>query len=167
MLKKIVEILVESFAPNFNEIIKELKVYENSDEMLTTKGVFGNEDLMHSLLNNIVLQVVNSKFASERYSTKPNGKKGRADIVLIKNNKGIIIEIKYYNISLNKSKIIEEVAKFKSYEALKQAKSYNELIKNTKTQIFIGFNITSEQDVYLSGEIIEEDGNEPIKFDYP
>jgi hypothetical protein len=39
---------------------------------------------MHSLLNNIVLQIVNSNFASERYTTKTDGKKGRADIVIEK-----------------------------------------------------------------------------------
>ena len=44
---------------------------------------------MHSLLNNIAIQVVNAKFASERHTTKTDGSKGRADIVLEKNSKGV------------------------------------------------------------------------------
>ena len=75
----------------------------------------------------------------------------KADIVLEKNNKGIVIEMKY---------------KGTANEALEQAKGYRALIKDVKTQIFIGCNITDQQEVFLSGEIIV-DGNDPIHFDYP
>ena len=51
-------------------------------------------------------------------------------------------------------------------KALEQAKKYGELIKNANTKIFIGCNITDQQEVFLSGDIIV-DGNDPIHFDYP
>jgi hypothetical protein len=89
-------------------------------------GLFANEDLMHSLLNNIVLQIVNGNFVSKRYTTKTYKKKGRADIVLAKDGTGLLIEMKY---------------KGEANEALKQAKEYVELVKDTNTQIFIGCNI--------------------------
>jgi hypothetical protein len=50
--------------------------------------------------------------------------------------------------------------------ALEQAKEYGELIKNVNTQIYIGCNITDQQEVFLSGDIIG-DGQDPIHFDYP
>ena len=142
----------EEFGPKLAAIIKKLEVYNNGSDALTVKGVFGNEDLMHSLLNNIAIQIVNAKFASERHTTKIDGSKGRADIVLEKNNKGIVIEMKYNAKDAKK--------------ALEQAKEYSELIKDVNTQIFIGCNITDQQEVFLSGDIIV-DGNDPIHFDYP
>ena len=39
------------------------------------------------------------------------------------------------------------------------------LVKDTNTQIFIGCNITDQQEVFISGEILS--GNESIHFDYP
>ena len=142
----------EEFGPKLAAIIKKLEVYNNGSDALTVKGVFGNEDLMHSLLNNIAIQIVNAKFASERHTTKIDGSKGRADIVIEKNNKGIVIEMKYNAKDAKK--------------ALEQAKEYSELIKDVNTQIFIGCNITDQQEVFLSGDIIV-DGNDPIHFDYP
>ena len=113
--------------------------------------MFANEDLMHSLLNNIAIQIVNAKFASERHTTKMNGEKGRADIVIEKNNKGIVIEMKY------NAKDVKM--------ALEQAKEYIELVKDADTKIFMGCNITDQQEVFISGEILS--GNESIHFDYP
>ena len=147
---KISEIFREVFAPKLAILIKDLQVYTNDDD-LTIKGVFGNEDLMHSLLNNIAIQIVNAKFASERYTTKTDGSKGRADIVIAKNNKGIVIEMKY---NAKDAKI-----------ALKQAKDYAELVKDTDIKIFMGCNITDQQEVFISGEIVSS--NESIYFDYP
>jgi hypothetical protein len=150
--EEISKIFTSSFAPKLSLLIKQLEIYSDKTEELNTRGVFGNEDLMHSLLNNIAIQVVNSKLASERYTIKSDGDKGRADIVLSKNHKGIIIEMKY-NAKDAKT-------------ALTQAKGYGELIKDDNTKIFIGCNITDTQEVYLSGEINGLD-NEVITFDYP
>jgi hypothetical protein len=147
---KISEIFREVFAPKLAILIKDLQVYTNDDD-LTIKGVFGNEDLMHSLLNNIAIQIVNAKFASERYTTKTDGSKGRADIVIAKNNKGIVIEMKY---NAKDAKI-----------ALEQAKDYAELVKDNDIKIFMGCNITDQQEVFISGEIVSS--NESIHFDYP
>jgi len=147
---KISEIFREVFAPKLAILIKDLQVYTNEDD-LTIKGVFGNEDLMHSLLNNIAIQIVNAKFASERYTTKTDGSKGRADIVIAKNNKGIVIEMKY---NAKDAKI-----------ALEQAKDYAELVKDNDIKIFMGCNITDQQEVFISGEIVSS--NESIHFDYP
>lgn len=150
--QKISDTFEKDFGPKLATIIKKLEVYNNTTDTLTVKGVFGNEDLMHSLLNNIAIQIVNAKFATERHTTKIDGSKGRADIVIEKNNKGIVIEMKY------NAKDAET--------ALEQAKDYGELIKNVNTQIYIGCNITDQQEVFLSGDIIG-DGQDPIHFDYP
>jgi hypothetical protein len=150
--QKISKLFKEDFAPKLAAIIKKLEVYNNGSDAPTVKGVFGNEDLMHSLLNNIAIQIVNAKFATERHTTKIDGSKGRADIVLEKNNKGIVIEMKYNAKDAKK--------------ALEQAKEYSELVKDAGTQIFMGCNITDQQEVFLSGDIIVG-SNDPIHFDYP
>ena len=85
------------------------------------------------------------------HAVKTDGTKGRADIVVAKNGTGLLIEMKY---------------KGKADEALEQAKEYAELVKDTNTQIFIGCNITNQQEVFLSGDIVI-DGAEPFHFDYP
>ncbi len=146
---EIKEIFEKNFGPKFSELIKNVKMFNKSNE--NSIGLFANEDLMHSLLNNIVLQIVNGSFASERYTVKTDGTKGRADIVVAKNGTGLLIEMKY---------------KGKADEALEQAKEYAELVKDTNTQIFIGCNITNQQEVFLSGDIVI-DGAEPFHFDYP
>eukprot|EP00924_Labyrinthula_sp_SR-Ha-C_P006352 snap_masked-scaffold_31-processed-gene-3.11-mRNA-1 protein AED:1.00 eAED:1.00 QI:0/-1/0/0/-1/1/1/0/100 len=100
----------------------------------------------------MAIQVVNAKFASESHTTKVDDNRGRAGIVLEKDNKGIIIEMKYN-------------AK-DAHDALSQAKDYDALVKNMGAKIFIGCNITDQQEVYLSGDIIVDD-NDTIHFDYP
>lgn len=139
------------FGPKFADLIKSVSLYTQNNIEIKDSGLFANEDLMHSLLNNIVLQVVNSKFASERYTTKPDGKKGRADIVIEKNNIGVIIEMKYAG---------------NSKEALQQSKGYEELIEQCLTKVFIGCDISCKQEVLLSGEIVG-DNIETIQFEYP
>ena len=145
---EIVHIFKTEFGVQLTDLISTLELYDDNKAI---KGAFKNEDLMHSLLNNIAIQIVNAKFASERYTTKPDGTKGRADIVLEKNNCGVVIEMKY---------------KGTANEALEQAKGYEKLVEDTNIQIFIGCNITDQQEVFLSGDIIV-DGNTPIHFDYP
>ena len=49
--------------------------------------------------------------------------------------------------------------------ALEQVKGYVELVRDTNTKEFIGYNITDQQEVFLSGDIIV-DGIDPIHFDY-
>jgi len=147
-INKLPTIFKEEFGPRLSNLISELKL---SDTDNVEKGLFGNEDLMHSLLNNIAIQVVNAKFASERYTIKPDNTKGRADIILEKNNIGIAIEMKYNAID--------------AQAALNQAKQYEKLVKDDKVQIFIGCNITDQQEVFLSGEIIFDDNS--INFTYP
>jgi hypothetical protein len=160
-VQKISSILRENFAPKFSSLVSELKLYNKDSEQV--KGAFANEDLMHSLLNNVAIQVVNAQFASERYTTKPNDKPGRADIVLSKNKNGVVIEMKY-----NKSLVGDGDMKFKDQakEALEQAISYSKLVKDDDIRIFIGCNITDKQEVFLSGEI-QVDGSEPLTFEYP
>jgi hypothetical protein len=160
-VQKISSIFRENFAPKFSSLVSELKLYNKDSEQV--KGAFANEDLMHSLLNNVAIQVVNAQFASERYTTKPDGTKGRADIVLSKNKKSVVIEMKY-----NKSLVSDDNMKFKQQadDALKQAKSYSELVKDEPMKIFIGCNITDKQEVFLSGEI-QVDGSESVTFEYP
>ncbi|AVP88050.1 hypothetical protein phytr_11250 [Candidatus Phycorickettsia trachydisci] len=149
-LQEIKSIFKDQFAPTLADLIRNVSLYTQTSTTIKNSGLFANEDLMHSLLNNIVLQVVNSKFASERYTTKPDGTKGRADIVIEKNNIGVLIEMKYNGIA---------------EEALRQSKDYERLIDESATKIFIGCNISSEQKVILSGEIV---GNsETISFEYP
>jgi hypothetical protein len=150
-VNNISSIFSRSVAPKLSSLISKLKLYNKGDDIEVNKGLFANEDLMHSLLNNIAIQIVNAKFASERHTTKTNGEKGRADIVIEKNNKGIVIEMKY---NAKDVKI-----------ALEQAKEYIELVKDADTKIFMGCNITDQQEVFISGEIVS--GNESIHFDYP
>jgi hypothetical protein len=71
-----------------------------------------------------------------------------------------------YNYNAKKSGDIKKLAKNQVNEALAQAKSYSKLVENTATKIFIGCNITDQQEVFLSGDIIME-GNKSIHFDYP
>jgi hypothetical protein len=150
-VNNISSIFKRSFAPKLSSLISKLKLYNKGDDIEVNKGLFANEDLMHSLLNNIAIQIVNAKFASERHTTKTNGEKGRADIVIEKNNKGIVIEMKY---NAKDVKI-----------ALEQSKEYIELVKDADIKIFMGCNITDQQEVFISGEIVS--GNESIHFDYP
>lgn len=63
------------------------------DDIGEEDGIHGNEDLIHSVINYICLQIKNfSKFGTEVYC----GRK-RADIILVDKtkSKGMIIELKY------------------------------------------------------------------------
>jgi hypothetical protein len=129
----------ENFGPKLFELIKTVILYDKTNDSKT--GLFGNEDLMHSLLNYICLQVVNSKFASEKYTTKTDGSKARADIVISKNNIGIIIEMKYNG---KIEKILEQVMK------------YEKLISKNDIRIFLGCNISNHQQIQLFGYIYNQ-----------
>jgi len=141
----------EKFAPQFEKLIS----------LVDKDKVFGNEDMVHSLLNNIAIQVVNAKFATERYTTKPDDSRGRADIVLSKEGRGIVIEMKYH-----KDDPSEQDAREITTAALDQSKTYSKLVKDEPMNIFIGCTITGNQDLFLSGEI-QVDGGESVTFEYP
>jgi len=124
-----------------------------------------NEELMRSLLANIAMQVVNGKFAIERYTKirgklTPQGREGggSADICIAKNNKGIVIEMK--NMRDNNKNPLDVAA-----GALKQAKTYAKLIENAAIKIFMSCNITTQKKVFISGEIIVN--GKQILFNYP
>lgn len=129
----------ENFGSQLFKLIQSVTLCDKTDQAKV--GLFANEDLMHSLLNYIGLQVVNSKFASERYTTKPDGSSGRADIVISKNSMGLVIEMKYN----------DDVKK-----AFEQAKEYENLVKNDACKIFLGCNISQDQQVQLFGEIYDQ-----------
>jgi hypothetical protein len=141
--KEKVENIKKEFEENFgSQLFKLIQSVTLCDKTNQTKvGLFANEDLMHSLLNYIGLQVVNSKFASERYTKKPDGSVGRADIVISKNNVGLVIEMKY-NDNVKK--------------AFEQAKKYEHLVKNDDCKIFLGCNISQDQQVQIFGEIYDQ-----------
>ena len=138
------------FSPALNKLIQNVALYTHAGETKDSRGLFANENLMHSLLNFIVLQIVNSKFASERYTTKPDGRKGIVDLVIEKNGTGLIIEMKYDGSAV---------------DALKQSKQYERLLGNCSKKIFIGCNITSTQKVLISGTIVNNDGT-VVNFEY-
>jgi hypothetical protein len=48
--------------------------------------------------------------------------------------------------------------------ALEQAKEYDKLIEKCETKIFVGCNISTEQDISLSGDIVTLDDS--VHFDY-
>jgi hypothetical protein len=116
-------------------------------------GLFANEDLMHSLMNTIVFQIAHSCFATERYTIKTNGKGGYADIVVIKNGIGFMIEMKCENIVTS------------SIDALKQNKDYAKLIEDTNTQIYLGCNVKKNKEVSFAGSI-ESKTKKNLSFEY-
>ena len=67
--------LFKNFYNQFKEVIQGIRlVNDHNDE-----GVFTNEDVVHSILNYIVLQTQHSTFGSEIYTSKLHSdKKGRA-----------------------------------------------------------------------------------------
>lgn len=86
--------------------------------------------------------------------------KGRADVWISKNGIGLILEMKFH-----KSSPTNEEAKEQADAALKQAKEYAELIRDP-FKIFIGCNVTDQQEVFISGSI-EKEGQDAITFEYP
>jgi hypothetical protein len=150
-INELPSIFVNRFAPNLSFLISKLKLYDGKNDKEVDEGFYANEDLMHSLLNYVAMQINGAKFATERYTKKTSGKSGRADIVIQKNNVGIVIEMK------RNAKDVKE--------ALEQAEQYIELVKNVDTKIFMGCCITVEKDVFISGEI--RSGDTRVRFGYP
>ena len=143
--KKKVDFIKESFISKFQlkfqELVRECKLVNDKD---SSDGIFANEDVIHSILNYIGIQVVNSSFGSEVYTNKIHSQgKGRVDFTIKNRNTGLIIEVKYGG---------------NADEALAQAKTYENLIHDQEDKIFIGFNISESKNLTLSYEIyIKED----------
>ena len=158
------------FYNKLSSVIEDCKLTQ--DKSTSSQGLFGNEDLVHSLINYISLQVYDKKFATEIYTKKTidgevTNRSGRADIMLSHKKQGLIIEMKYTKDSM-KDKSLKDTNVFKSQEALDQAKTYSELIPSNGIdgyiQIFCGISISAEQDVALSGEIILSDDSSNLDF---
>ena len=101
-------------------------------------GLFGNEDLMHSLMNSIAYEIYDSYFASEKPINKTNRRPGRPDIVIFNQDTGIIIEMKYKG----------EIDK-----ALEQAKSYRNSIQHCRNKIFLACKISQDKKVIFKTEM--------------
>ena len=158
-------LLTGDFYYTLKSVIEDCKLTQDKSSL--SQGLFGNEDLVHSLLNYIALQVYDKKFATEIYTKKTidgqvTDRSGRADIMLSHKKQGLIIEMKYTKEPM-KDKSLKDTNASKSQEALNQAKTYSELIPGKAIddymQIFCGISISAEQDVALSGEIINPDSS--------
>merc|ERR1711862_370925 len=98
------------------------------------EGVFTNEDIVHSILNYIVLQTQHSTFGSEIYASKLHSdKKGRADIKITNKEIGIIIEVKCAPVPDSDDGHMRE--------AIEQAISYRNLLENINNNIFVAINV--------------------------
>ena len=158
-------LLTGDFYNTLKSVIEDCKLTQDKSSL--SQGLFGNEDLVHSLLNYIALQVYDKKFATEIYTKKTidgqvTDRSGRADIMLSHKKQGLIIEMKYTKEPMN-DKSLKDTNASKSQDALNQAKTYSELIPGSTIddymQIFCGISISAEQDVALSGEIINPDSS--------
>ena len=128
-LKKSLDDLFKAF-PEFSNITKNTEV----------KGVHGNEDLIHSVINFTALQIKGlSKFGTEVWYKN----QGRADIILINDNtkSGMIIELKYNG---------------SADEALEQTNKYLMIFKehtHIKTIISLGINVSVERQVDIKTKL--------------
>lgn len=185
-MSKVIQSLDNVFECNDSSAIKNLLTGNFYNELrsviedctltqdLHSEGLFGNEDLVQSLLNFIALQVYNTSFATEVYkkktiSSEGTGSSGRADIMLSDEKCGLIIEMNYTKVS-TKDKDLKDTNASNSEKALNQAKTYSEMIpvngRAVYMQIFCGISISAERDVALSGEVIRSDGSN-LKFNRP
>lgn len=122
--------LFKNFYNQFKEVIQGIRlVNDHNDE-----GVFTNEDIVHSILNYIVLQTQHSTFGSEIYTSKLHSdKKGRADIKITNEEIGIIIEVKCVPVPDREDGHMRE--------AIEQAVSYCNLLKDINNNIFVAINV--------------------------
>eukprot|EP00924_Labyrinthula_sp_SR-Ha-C_P010526 snap_masked-scaffold_70-processed-gene-0.44-mRNA-1 protein AED:1.00 eAED:1.00 QI:0/-1/0/0/-1/1/1/0/710 len=125
--------LFKNFYNQFKEMIKGVKLVDDHNN----EGVFTNEDVVHSLLNYIVLQTQHFTFGSEIYTSKlDSGKKGRARIKLTNGDVGIIIELKCVSVPTTDDGHMKD--------ALQQARSYGNLL-NTRNKIFVAINVERKE----------------------
>ena len=125
------ELLENEFKEQFQHLISAFSLVGREGE----EGLFANEDLVHTVLNYICLQTVNTRFATEIYTEKLTSiSKGRADILLHNRKRGMIMEVKYQG---------------DSQEALDQAKTYGNLLSDMKDQIYVGITVDVNRKVQL------------------
>ena len=126
--------LFKNFYDQFKEMIQGIRLVNDKND----EGVFTNEDVVHSILNYIVLQTQHSTFGSEIYTSKLHSdKKGRADIKITNEEIGIIIEVKCVPVPDRDDGHMKD--------AIAQAISYRNLLKNINNNIFIAINVDKKK----------------------
>ena len=126
--------LLQHFYNKFQVLVRSIRLVNNKDE----KGVFINEDIIHSMLNYIAFQTKHTTIGSEMYTRKIfSGEKGRADLKMTKHNVGIIMEVKCVEIDENNDTHIKE--------ALKQAQSYGNLLEGIENRLFLAINVDKKK----------------------
>jgi len=148
---KVSSIMKEIFAPKLSHLLSGVTLISDDDERKSETGLYGNEDLVHSMLNYIAMKIVNAEFATEQYTTKPTESRGRSDVVIAKKHIAGIFELKYEAASTN--------------EALLQAKEYAALVGDRRIKVLVGCNVTAKKQVFLCGEVVSSDA--VISFSYP
>ena len=127
---------LRKFYDQFKETIQAVKFVNDEEE----EGVLVNEDVIHSILNYIALQVQYAAFGSEIYTTKLDSKDskkdGKADIKIANEKIGIIIETKCVPTSGRGNRRMRD--------ALKQAINYRRLLDTTVPNLFIAINVEKE-----------------------
>eukprot|EP01041_Mallomonas_annulata_P010295 gene10295-21488_t len=144
--KFIKDSFITKFRATFQSLIETCRLFASSD---STEGIYANEDAIHSILNVVSFNLFNCFIGSEMYINKSDeldSKKGRADLVIRGISTGIIIEIKY-----SKKEYSENVNSVQ--KALKQAKSYSNLVIGYKEKIFIALCVSESKNVSIAGEI--------------
>ena len=132
----------KNFYNQFKEVVKGITLVNDKND----EGVFTNEDVVHSILNYIVLQTQHSTFGSEIYTSKLHSdKKGRADIKITNDDVGIIIEVKCVPVPNREDGHMKE--------AIEQAISYCNLLKNTSNNIFVAINVDKKMKTPEEGSI--------------
>lgn len=121
---------------SFRDFYNQFKVIVQGIRLVNDKnaeGIFTNEDIVHSILNYIVLQTQHSSFGSEVYTSKLHSDaKGRADIKITNEDVGIIIEVKCVPVPAHDNGHMKE--------AIEQAIGYCNLL-NTDNKIFVAINV--------------------------
>lgn len=120
----------KNFYDQFKKIIQGIRLVNDKND----EGVFTNEDVVHSILNYIVLQTQHCTFGSEIYTSKLHSdKKGRADIKITNEDLGIIVEVKCVPVPDRDNDHMRE--------AIEQAISYRNLLKDINNNIFVAINV--------------------------
>ena len=148
-IEQIESIITTEFAPPLNRLIRSL-VFNTKELNAQDNGLFVNDDLIHTLMNYVALQMTNSYFATEKCTTKLDFTEGNTDIVMVINNTGAIIDMTFRG---------------GSNRAFMESKDYRKLIAHCGTRVFIGCNVSDELEVTLSGEIVQN--NATVCFEYP
>jgi len=158
---RISNILTKYIGPKLQALVQTLEIYNEDKKHEAIKGILGNEDFFHSLLNLIALQIKDAFFGTEVYTIKSDERKGRIDLTLTKNKISLIFEIEYTKVKNIYNPAIKRI----NEAAFLQAKNYENEIRNSNIKVFVVFNFTDKKEVYLFGEIIKGEKHE--KFEFP